>query len=128
MSLTQIRAQVDAALEQIGTRLGVSLKTSAGHYGGGGGTFGDLKIKILVLNDDGTTHDPASDAFREHAELFDLKPDWLGKSFEKDGATYTITGLNMRAQKMPVLARRADGRSWKFAVATVKALMATPVR
>jgi len=43
-------------------------------------------------------------AYTQFCSIFNLEPEWLGKAFkDKDGRSYTVTGLNIRSRKFPVL-------------------------
>jgi hypothetical protein len=41
-------------------------------------------------------------AYKSFCSQFGLKPEWLGRTFENRGKTYTITGLNIRSRNFPV--------------------------
>lgn len=57
--------------------------------------------------------------YNRYREVYDLPE--LGSEFVDRGETFTITGLNPRSTKYPVLATRADGKRFKFPVITVLA-------
>lgn len=42
-------------------------------------------------------------AYASFCADFKLKPEWFGKTFEHRGKTYTITGLNIRSKRFPVM-------------------------
>jgi hypothetical protein len=49
---------------------------------------------------------------------FNLKPEWLGKTFtDEKGGTYTITGLNPRSKKFPVVTKEGARFSADYVIA-----------
>ena len=45
-------------------------------------------------------------AYTSLCSVFNLKPEWLGKTFKDEkGKSYTISGLNIRSKKFPVLTK-----------------------
>jgi hypothetical protein len=45
-------------------------------------------------------------AYTSFCSAFNLKPEWLGKTFKDEkGRSHTITGLNIRSRKFPVLTK-----------------------
>jgi hypothetical protein len=44
-------------------------------------------------------------AYTSFCSMFNLNPEWLGRTFENRGKTYTISGLNIRSKKFPVLTK-----------------------
>jgi hypothetical protein len=41
--------------------------------------------------------------YEQMCQQFGLKPEWLDKTFQAKGKTYTIVGLNIRSKRFPVL-------------------------
>lgn len=63
---------------------------------------------------------------QKDASLVGLPDDAIGRSFTHQGREYTITGINLRARRMPVQATRtSDERTFKFPTATVKHALET---
>ena len=53
---------------------------------------------------------------RSHLPLYNLKFEDYGKKFKlPSGEIFTICGINPRKYKMPIIAKLADGRRFKFA-------------
>ena len=45
-------------------------------------------------------------AYTSFCNVFNLKPGWLGKTFkDQKGKSYTISGLNIRSKKFPILTK-----------------------
>ena len=63
------------------------------------------------------------DDYKKHCEIYDLKPEWFGKSFIAQGKTLTIVGLKTRASKRPVVVKDEDGNGYVFPVESVKLRM-----
>jgi hypothetical protein len=54
-------------------------------------------------------------AYEQMCQQFELKPEWLGKTFTDRGETYTIVGLNIRSKRFPVVTtvvRSTSGQSY----------------
>jgi hypothetical protein len=49
--------------------------------------------------------------YKELCEQFGLKREWLGKTFEDKGTTYTIVGLNPRSKRYPVKTTFGNGQN-----------------
>jgi hypothetical protein len=47
--------------------------------------------------------------WKRHSRSFDLKTEWLGKTFTDKGVVYTIIGLKPARRKYPVLTSYRDG-------------------
>lgn len=84
----------------------------------GNATFSEtnvnFKIECAAINDKGEVLDRASEDFKSYARLYGLQPEDLGKSFTWSGDSYTITGLNSRSSKHPIIVERKDGKKFKF--------------
>ncbi len=121
MSITQfnksacntVADEAMAALQEVATRHGLTLKREGGRFDTGSFT---LKTTFVCTTEGGIPADWA-----RNAKLLGLEPSDFGKSFVSRGQTYTICGVKIRARKYPVLAKKADGGIYKFPEATVKA-------
>jgi hypothetical protein len=58
-------------------------------------------------------------AYTSFCSMFDMKPEWLGRTFENRGKTYTISGLNIRSKKFPVLTKEGA----QFSAVYIRGLM-----
>jgi hypothetical protein len=63
---------------------------------------------------------PEASDWMRYATGFGLPADALGGTFTSNGRTFRITGLNLRARRMPVLACEVrSGKAYKFAIESV---------
>lgn len=119
----EIRKEIDAALAQLGERLGLSIKTV------GGGTFSStnltLKVEAAELDEGGTALSREAQAYQLHAPFVGLPASTLGWSFKQGRKTFTIRGWNPKAHTMPIMCDGDDGRGYKFPVNTVVGMLAT---
>ena len=113
-SLRIVRAKIEealAGLEDIG------IHAHVGHiaYQSQNAT---VKVEISVIGEGGeivTKEATAYDLYREMRGLPER-----GSQFISGGSTYTITGFKPRSTKFPVMVTRADGKTFKFPIDTVK--------
>lgn len=115
-AMNVLRTAIDAALAKVAEEHGVTLQTGKGKYGD---TFGSFELKIGLPDADGKVVTKEGEDFRYNASVFGFQPDDLFAEFTVRGEKYTITGMNARASKMPILAKRADGKGFKFSAPSV---------
>ena len=84
-----------------------------------------LKFKIAVTSPTGETQ--VERTFKELANLFDLREDDLGKTFQSGGKTFKVVGLLPNRPKRPVLCEDAAraGKQFVFTAEGVKRALAT---
>jgi hypothetical protein len=97
----------------LATKRGFTFRAAGGQYDESGLT---MKFKV---EDPGAKTEATAENFKIDAPLIGLNADDFGKTFRVGRATYTITSINIAAPRYPVVARRADGKSFKFGVDTV---------
>ncbi len=79
-----------------------------------------FQMLVRVEDSDGKVLDSKAQQFKASASLVGLKAEDLGKTFVIRGASYEVSGLNLRAHKFPVLATStATGKTYKFPADTV---------
>jgi hypothetical protein len=108
----QIRAEAQKALEVAAEKLGLKVSLGNGRFDPSRGTF-DCKIEFVV---------PAA---LNESVASDLKQFGIdgahGTEFTVRGTTYSITGVNFRATRMPInVTEVSSGRGFKFESETVK--------
>lgn len=109
-------AEIVAALDSISKKYGVTIGTSGVRYSDG---FADIKLHVALIID-GEIETKDAMEFRQLAHLFDLSPTDLHKSFDFRGQSYKIVGLKS-GRRQPIIAKRADGKSFCFDSKLVKA-------
>lgn len=114
--LRGMRTDMEAALKQVGEKYGVAISV-------GNATFrpenAKFNVEVATLGADGTAVSKYVSDYKRYCEMFDLKPEWLGMPFMSLGTRFTVSGLNMKAQRMPVLAKNDRGKEYKFEAAAV---------
>jgi len=92
---------------------------------------GEIRFSIkthlaAMKGSDGKATDPDRERFKREAEIgFANGPrlDWLDRPFRSGGQSYSVCGLKPRG-RLRLIAKRADGKMFKFAVEDVARLMA----
>lgn len=112
-TLRLLRPQIEAALAELGTTHGIKFMVGGGKYDPDMTTT-TLKLELAVTNGRAEVSPvivKAERAWRECAQLYGLKPEWLGKSFRiGQDKGYTILGLEPSRTKFPVLVRTQAGK------------------
>ena len=113
-TLKIVRAKMDEALGAL-EELGIHARTGHISYQDQNAT---VKVEISVLGEGG-------EVVTKQASDYDHNREWhglpeRGTEFRYRGTTYTIAGFKPRSRKYPVLATKADGRTFKFAIDAVK--------
>jgi hypothetical protein len=72
------------------------------------GSFGTNGAKFTVEVKD------AKADFASKAEMYGLKPEFLGKPFKSKGKDFTVYGINTQARKYSVLAKTKTGEVYGF--------------
>jgi len=113
--------ELEKAAQEIAKRYGLQVKGAGGSYMAGSFT---AKTEFAVIGENGIAETKDVEAFRLLASSFGLAAEDLGRTFVKDGKKHTICGLRPKADRFPILARREDGKTFKFPAATVKVMLA----
>ena len=80
--------------------VGMSLHLGRGTYDESTVTF---KLEVCDVSANGIVETKERSAFREMAQLYGLKPEWLDQEFETPrGEKYIVRGLKTRSSKRPV--------------------------
>lgn len=117
--LSAIDADVIEALKPVAEKYGIDISKGRGTFSN---TNFTMKIEMSVVGDDGNAVTKEVRDYQSYAHLYDLSPEWLGKTFMNNGREFKICGLSMKAKKYPVLAE-CDGDTYKFTPAAVIAKM-----
>lgn len=113
-----MREKVQAALDTVGPTLNLTLRIGSISYSATGETA-SFKVSAGVIGADGQGASKEGDDFKKYAGIYGLKPEQLGQKFTVAGNEYEVVGLKTRAQKLPLIAKRADGRRFKFSVKVI---------
>lgn len=113
-TLEVVRTKMDEALGAL-EQIGVHARTGHISYQSQQAT---VKVEISVLGEGGEVVTKAAANYDLYREMRGLPE--RGTEFSHRETTYTITGFKPRSSKYPVLATRADGKTFKFAIDAVK--------
>jgi len=118
--LNQIRKEFDVAVSELSKKYGVTIDLGRINYE----EFeASAKIKFLITGENGVNAADRQAYLRYAKSLFELQPEWLDKTFERDDETFTIVGLNLRSSKYPVITKTADGKSSRWRADSIIAMM-----
>jgi hypothetical protein len=115
-----IAAAAKKALEAVATEFNLTVTDKGGNFDLGSTL---LKFEFAELGEDGVAQTREATDFTMFAQQYNLEPTDLGKEFVSGTERYTIVGLKRRARKMPILATRKDGKTYKFAAPMVVQLL-----
>ena len=120
-----LRADLEMALAGIAAKHGIKID-----LGKMGFSAHNVKVSLeaAVIGEGGIVLDRAAIDFKQLASLYSLEADDLGKEFTFQGTQFRITGLNTRAEKMPVQGVQiSTGKEYKFPVRSILRALGRPV-
>ena len=129
-ALQHLRGVIDSALEELSNKhgWGIELKLRSGTYNGT--TNGHYKLDLNLIDDSGAVMTEEAEDFKRYAEMYGLKPEWLGESFTytsyKQGSkpeSYKIVGFKARARKRQILTEDGNGKRVVWPAKNVLELM-----
>ena len=120
------RERLQSALDAVASELGCQIKVGSATFERDGSRC-TFKIDCAAVGEDGAVETREASDFTRCATQYGLRPDDLGAEFTKGGETFTVIGCKPKSYKYPILARRNDGKVFKFPAATVRAGMDRPV-
>jgi len=110
-NLREIREALESALAIVEEETGLSIELGSCRFLPHSAKF---KVEVKTVDRDGRAFDEGAANFKVFAKDFGLEPEYLGRVFVSNSIEYTITGLKPRNKKYPIIATRADGKSFKF--------------
>lgn len=116
--LRTYRMEIEEALKGVAEKHNITIHAGNIKY-----TENDFKLTLEVAKKEinGQSYEQAQ--FEKYCMMFGFKPKDYKKTFAMNGKIFTITGFNLKAHKMPILAKGNDGKGYKFACDTVKRLI-----
>ena len=115
-ALQYLRGVIASALDELSNEQGWGIKLQLGN-GSYSGSNGHFKLNISAIDESGTVVTEEAEDFKRYAELYGLKPEWLGESFTYSSVrqggtpeTYKIIGLKARARKRQILTEDGNGK------------------
>ena len=122
--LDAFRKEFNELVKPLAEKFGAHIKLGTQTYNGNEFTA------RLTVTDTGSLKDGQSprdkkleDDYKNHCQIFDLKPEWLGKSFITQGGEFTIVGLKTRASKNPVVVKSKNGSGYVFNADSIRLRM-----
>lgn len=112
--------EVMSEIEAVAAKYGLTVQR-------GRGTYNDTQFNVkltFVVKETGNGLDGEEVVFARDAFRLGIPAEWRGKTFMSRGHIYTITRLDLRKRKMPILANRDDGMRFKFSVDAVDRALA----
>ena len=119
----KLYADMLKALEPIAAANGIKIKVKGTSVAPG---YANITFTASVISESGMVMTPEVEAFKQLAELFNLKPEDLNKKFKTNGEIFQIVGLKSASRKMPILCLNLNNKKqYKFGSDTVKSLLQT---
>jgi len=112
-----LRDDLDAALQTVAKKYGISIQTGNARFSSENVTF---KLEAAVVSESGVAVTNEASEFKRYAALLGLDEDDLGKSFSYRGQPYEIVGAKLSSRKYPILVKNRNGKVYKFMVADVR--------
>jgi len=106
-----IRESLDKVLADVAKEHGVEIVVGRGTFGPFNATF---KLEVAEKDTKGTALTREAQEFQMFAERFGFHKNDLGAKFSVSGRSYTLMGLSIRSSRLPILAKRDDGKVFKF--------------
>ena len=122
--LDLFRKEFNEAVKPLAEKFGAHIKMGTQTYNGNEFTARLTVTDTSSLKEGQSPRDKKlEDDYKNHCQIFNLKPEWLGKSFSGQGKTLTIVGLKTRASKRPVVCKDEDGNGFVLPADSVKLRM-----
>lgn len=117
--LKKVNTDVSKALDEIAQKYGLKYQHKSGSFDEHQFTG---RFQFCVVAEGGLSAGDKEE-FELYASRFGLAPDMFGKTYQEDGFTYTVAGLNLRAPKNCVRLERCDGASYKCSADYAKMML-----
>lgn len=103
-----LRVSLDPLLKDLGVKLNVTFSHSGGSFDRDGSS-GSLKLNFVAISADGKALSKEESDFIKCAELYGLKKEDLGATFQARGRTYKIIGFRRKATLNKVITENESG-------------------
>ena len=121
--IRELRGEIDQALEVLAKKHGLQIKAGNAKYDPHG-QFCTFQLECSVLDENNQAKTQEAVDFERMANLYNLKPEDLGKTIVVHGTEYTIEGLKPRSSKYPIcVSRNSDGRKFKLVADWVRSAL-----
>jgi len=113
-------AELETVLAKLSKKYGITIDLKTRKYETDGSGY-SAKVIVAVVGSDGVTVSKEAKDYERFAKAFGFTIK-LGETFYSQGESYTVTGFNARASRMPIQAKRnRDGLGFKFTKSVVQA-------
>lgn len=113
-----LRHDVENALKSVAEKYGIEITAGSISYTN---EYCTMKITASVISESGEVLTKEKADFKKYAELFDLKPEDLGRTFKLNNSTFEIVGLKPSSRKFPIIGRNvASNKRFKFTSSMVQ--------
>lgn len=127
-SLRQITAEAEELLRPLAEKYGLVLDRKPGSYRRDALPV-MLQFLVRVEDGEGNALTAKGSDFMKFANVYGMAPSDLGREFVSNGKRFRISGLNIKAQRTPIIADEVNsGRGYRFDVHTVKLLLGATSR
>lgn len=119
-NLTRIRSSIQQALEAVADEYDVKISVGNASFTGNNAS---IKVDVATIAENGEVNTKEATDFKVCARRYGMAASDLGRTFHYDGHLFTLSGCKPRAKKYPILAKRLDGKTFKFGAPLVKSLL-----
>lgn len=120
-TVRDIHEEILEAVQAIALRRNLEITNGGGTFDGASAV---LKLKVALKDESGVALTPERRDLDMLGEVYGIA-DAAGKSFTQAGRTYTVTGLNTKATKNPVVCTRDDGKQFRYTLQGIQTLLRT---
>jgi len=117
-NLRDIQNDIMDAISEVESKHGITI---APHGGTQGHLDATLKFKLSATNEDGENQ--AALDFKRYANLYGMKPEWLGEEIRNGGKVYTITGFLPNRRKNVVEITNPKGKGYVISAEAIVTAM-----
>lgn len=115
-NVRQLEAEVQAAMEAIAKKHGLTVTPRGGRFSGGSAT---LKTEFAVVAEDGTVKTPEYEALQLHARLWGVDAAKFDEFRDFNGEEFKVVGYRTRAPKKPFIIENQAGKQYITTAAAV---------
>ena len=118
VNLKLLRKDIDAVLKVVADKHSIQLTAGNASFQERTAT---MKLEMAIIDESGKAISKYAEEFKALAEMYEMKPEDLGKTLTVQGRVFKITGLNRKNHAYPILVDEiSNGKSFKLAVEQVK--------
>lgn len=112
-----IRQEINAALQTVATKYGITIKAGNASYNDESVQF---KLVCTTMGENGEVETKEAKDFKAYAPMYGLQREDLGKEFTSGRDRFMITGLKPRSRNCIIAKKLGTTQSYKFDPENVK--------